>query len=466
MAVDRFVSPVLSPNGDVGEALPNAKLYFYVNGSSTTLQDTYTDVLLTTAATNPVVADGNGRFAQIFGNSTYSVRLDDENDNVIWGPFDDISISAASSFTIIDAINSAVTDVLTVTHETTDTPTAGIGTGIALKTETSAGNNETGARIASISTDVTSTSEDFDLVTYLMAAGATAAEVQRITSAGVYTTTGSIQLNKGADVASAAALPVLTDGNYFDVTGTTAITSINTTKIGNVIRLHFDGILTLTHHATDLILPSAANITTAAGDVATFVEYATGDYQCTAYTKADGTAVATAAITAGSVVFISAASASSDATIEFTGLDSTYDQYKVVFINVFPQTSGQSFFMRMSTDAGSTWLTDYSEHHMISQGTGQTSATTLTATEIGLNFGVSNAAGTGISGEYNIYTPSTAGLISMDGSGNFGSSASLPSTFQITGRTDTSQDVDALEFRFGSGNITSGLFALYGVKRA
>ena len=35
-----------------------------------------------------------------------------------------------------------------------------------------------------------------------------------------------IQWSKGADVASATALPVLTDGNYFDVTGTTTVTSI------------------------------------------------------------------------------------------------------------------------------------------------------------------------------------------------------------------------------------------------
>jgi hypothetical protein len=94
--------------------------------------------------------------------------------------------------------------------------------------------------------------------------------------------------SKGADVASASALTV-GSGNYFDVTGTTAITSIATVAVGSQIKLHFDGILTLTHHATDLILPSGANITTAAGDEAEFVEYATGDWRCTNYIKADGT---------------------------------------------------------------------------------------------------------------------------------------------------------------------------------
>jgi len=100
---------------------------------------------------------------------------------------------------------------------------------------------------------------------------------------GTLGVTGAVSMGKGADVASATALPVLTDGNYFDVTGTTTITSINTIGAGTVIRLHFDGILTLTHHATDLILPGGLNITTAAGDEAEFVEYAAGDWRCTNY---------------------------------------------------------------------------------------------------------------------------------------------------------------------------------------
>lgn len=104
-------------------------------------------------------------------------------------------------------------------------------------------------------------------------------------------TATQINETKGADVASANALKLGGDGNYFDITGTTAITSINTLGIGTVICLHFDGVLVLTHHATDLILPSGANITTSAGDEAIFIEYATGDWRCIVYTKADGTAV-------------------------------------------------------------------------------------------------------------------------------------------------------------------------------
>ena len=109
------------------------------------------------------------------------------------------------------------------------------------------------------------------------------------------TNSKSINESKGADVASATALNLGADGNSFDITGTTTITSINTEGIGTVVTLHFDGILILTHHATDLILPGTANITTAVGDIATFYEYASGDWRCVSYTKADGTAIVGAA---------------------------------------------------------------------------------------------------------------------------------------------------------------------------
>jgi len=99
-----------------------------------------------------------------------------------------------------------------------------------------------------------------------------------------------IQWSKGADVASNGALAVLTDGNYFDVTGTTTITSINTTGgAGTLIKLHFDGVVQLTHHSANLILAGAANFTTEAGDELEFVEYGSGTYRMTGWCLA-GTA--------------------------------------------------------------------------------------------------------------------------------------------------------------------------------
>jgi len=92
--------------------------------------------------------------------------------------------------------------------------------------------------------------------------------------------------SKGSDIASAAALTIGTDGNYFDVTGSVGITSINTVKVGTEAVLHFDGTPTLTHSATDLILPGGQNIVAQAGDHAIFREYDTGLWRCIFYSRA------------------------------------------------------------------------------------------------------------------------------------------------------------------------------------
>jgi len=98
-----------------------------------------------------------------------------------------------------------------------------------------------------------------------------------------------LRLSKGADIASAATLTPGTDGNYFDVTGTDAITAIADLAIGLMIRLHFDASLVLTHDAADLALPTEANITTQPNDEAEFTQYAAGDWRLTNYERADGT---------------------------------------------------------------------------------------------------------------------------------------------------------------------------------
>ena len=100
------------------------------------------------------------------------------------------------------------------------------------------------------------------------------------------TLTQTLKQFQGADVASANDM-TLGVGNLFDITGVTTINTIATKGVGTVIVLQFDGILQLTHSA-DLFLPTAGNITTAAGDIAVLYEYASGDWRCVAYQRVDG----------------------------------------------------------------------------------------------------------------------------------------------------------------------------------
>lgn len=106
-------------------------------------------------------------------------------------------------------------------------------------------------------------------------------------------TLGPLNENKGADIASATTTDIgAATGNQADITGTTTITGLGTVKAGTRREIEFDGILTLTHNATSLILPGGANITTAAGDAATFISLGSGNWRCHNYQRADGTAVA------------------------------------------------------------------------------------------------------------------------------------------------------------------------------
>jgi hypothetical protein len=53
-------------------------------------------------------------------------------------------------------------------------------------------------------------------------------------------------MGKGADVASAATTTLGDDGSFFDITGTTTITSITAKTAGKIVFLQFDGVLTVT----------------------------------------------------------------------------------------------------------------------------------------------------------------------------------------------------------------------------
>ena len=107
-----------------------------------------------------------------------------------------------------------------------------------------------------------------------------------------------IGMAKGGNIASASPLVIDTDGDYFDVTGTTGFAAM-TVAANRHFFIQFDDALAMTHHATNLDLPGEGNITTAAGDVAEFFSTGTNTVQCVNYTKADGTAVVASGVPAG-----------------------------------------------------------------------------------------------------------------------------------------------------------------------
>ena len=92
-----------------------------------------------------------------------------------------------------NSTTNAVTDLLKLQVQSSGTPAVGIGTGIEFSTETAAGTLETGGVIESVTTGLTPTSEEFDMVFKTMSSGATAAERLKLNGSGA--TIGNINLN-------------------------------------------------------------------------------------------------------------------------------------------------------------------------------------------------------------------------------------------------------------------------------
>lgn len=77
--MSRFILPFQRVDDKNGHPLDGAQLYFFETGTNTP-KDTYSDEGFTTPNTNPIIADSQGQFGNIFMSGTYRVRLDDKND--------------------------------------------------------------------------------------------------------------------------------------------------------------------------------------------------------------------------------------------------------------------------------------------------------------------------------------------------------------------------------------------------
>lgn len=91
----------------------------------------------------------------------------------------------------------------------------------------------------------------------------------------------------GTAIASDATTTVGTRGlgDYIHITGTTTITSLGTATAAGIRRtLIFDGALRLTHNATSLICPGAANIVTVAGTIIEVVAETTANWRVVSVT--------------------------------------------------------------------------------------------------------------------------------------------------------------------------------------
>ena len=173
----------------------------------------------------------------------------------------------------------------------------------------------------------------------------------------------------------------------------------------------------------------------------------------------------------GAWTFISSQTASTSATIDFTAdITSSYSTYMFTLTDVVPETDDVNFWMRTSTDAGSTWDSsagNYSYANMAKQDTNQDhGGSSDSATQIViLSQAVANGSDTNEESSSVIYMHNPSGTTYTKFTQH---SVTTESAGELTivsgaGRRLSAADVTGVRFLAASGNIESGTFKLYGL---
>lgn len=174
---------------------------------------------------------------------------------------------------------------------------------------------------------------------------------------------------------------------------------------------------------------------------------------------------------AGSLILISTQAAANVATLSFTsGITSTYKNYIVIFDTIVPANTGSGVELQMlfSVDGGSNYLaTNYQSGRFSSNYNSATMGNSNATTFCLIGGGAESTQNTPyLSGSINLYNLASSTPPAYTGVA-FGQRF-VDNTQQQSrsfGYNTTTTGVNALRFLFGTGNITSGTFTLYGVAK-
>ena len=176
----------------------------------------------------------------------------------------------------------------------------------------------------------------------------------------------------------------------------------------------------------------------------------------------------------GSLKFISKATASSSASIEFTsGIDSTYKEYVFYFHSIHPQNDDASLSVTFSTDGGSTYgLTKTSTYFRAyhNESDTDTALAYLGSKDLAqstaiqqLAQGIGNDNDQCTAGYLHIFNPSSTTFIKHYISRfNTYEGANYSMDQYCAGYINDTTAVNSIKFQMSSGNIDAGEILLFG----
>jgi len=203
-----------------------------------------------------------------------------------------------------------------------------------------------------------------------------------------------------------------------------------------------------------------------------------GVFKPTAFNNAsfdNVTAVPEGVIEGGSMVLLSTQTASASASISFTtGIDSTYKEYMFIFNNIHPATDGTSLQFNLSTDSGSNYnvtKTSSSFRAIHNESDSSTDLSYVTAHDLAQETGyqilaipVGSDADQTASGYFHLFEPSSTTFVKhfISNFNNYSNSDYSVNDY-IAGYANTTSAINAIDFKFASGNIDAGTIQMFGI---
>jgi len=204
-----------------------------------------------------------------------------------------------------------------------------------------------------------------------------------------------------------------------------------------------------------------------------------GVFKPTAFNNAsfdNVTAVPSGSLPAGgSMVLLSTQTASASTSISFTsGLTSTYKEYMFIFNNIHPATDNVSFQFNLSIDGGSNYnvtktTTHFQAYHYEADTftdlrylSGNDLAQSTSYQDIISEQGNANDEST--SGTLHLFNPSDTTYVKHFLTNfNMYNWDNLTMNNYVAGYANTTSAINAIDFKFSSGNIDAGTIQMFGI---
>jgi hypothetical protein len=201
-----------------------------------------------------------------------------------------------------------------------------------------------------------------------------------------------------------------------------------------------------------------------------------GVFTSGAITNSSVTGITVLANASDGITFISSQTASGSASLSFTtGINSTYKAYKFVFVNIHPASNDINFTFNLSTDSGSNYnvtktTTYFRTRHSENDATAELAYISVfdLAQSTGEAFIADsqlNDADASFSGTLTLFNPSSTTYVKhfISNCQGYAHAPTSQNTFSA-GYANTTSAVNAIRFKFSTGNIDAGTIYLYGIK--